>query len=54
MKLDEFDHPGIIIYSGVIPEHRLGELKAIGVDKFMEKSASLSVLTSQLQKLLVA
>lgn len=51
-KLHEFDHPCIIVYSTLIPDEWHEKLKAVGVDRFMEKSGSMQVLVEQLQQVL--
>jgi len=51
-KLSEFDHPCIVIHSATIPVEWQPGLKAIGVDKFVEKSSSIPLLAEKLQQLL--
>ena len=51
-ELNEFDHPVITIYSTSIPDQWKPELERIGVDNFIEKSASLSTLTEQIRNLM--
>ena len=47
-----FDDPCIVILSGSIPEKWRKSLKAIGVNEFVEKTSSISLLVEKLQALL--
>ncbi len=51
-KLSEFDHPRIVIYSTFIPVEWHERFEAMGVDEFMEKSVSITVLAEKLEQLL--
>jgi CheY-like chemotaxis protein len=50
-KLSEFDSPCIVIYSTSIPMEWKPRLAQIGVDKFIEKTESLSSLVEKIQQL---
>ena len=50
-KLQEFDSPRIIVYSGPVPEEWRERFKQIGVDQFIEKTGSISELVGELKQL---
>ena len=51
LQLKEFDDPCIVIYSTSIPDYWHAKLEKIGVDKFIEKTGSISELITKIQPL---
>lgn len=51
-QYSSFDHPCIVIHSDSIPDEWHQSLRGIGVDKFVEKSASVPILIEKLKELL--